>query len=485
MKRIFLLFFIQLFYTGYSQAGNLSPLDYGLKEAKSGIERYYVLLRTHQEAIKQHRGVTYKGIQSIDISIPEGVGSIPLSDYTDFAGVVINVINNQKDIFLFSKEAALRDISLSMSQPVTYNYDDVTELREGVFLLCIEDQEPWVKNRSGYDYGATRQDILLIENGRSRNRTIQPYLNETSAPLFRYCRVTKKKKVMKNLVFNRMESSTFKTFLVKVSGQNNMQIKNIVLNTPNNNVLYADYAIKIQNSANIRVEDVTINGTYSQKNQYGYGISMNNVWNSWFVRVNANANWGVFGNNNVNTTHIEDCFINRFDVHCYGRDIYCDNTSFYDLYNQFSSIYGDLAFVNCKFYNFTPILMESSYNAYTYYLLTFKRCTFNLDQKHNHIVNLLNIPEADNKRAELRIKNLPNVNMSDCVVVLSDEIDEWYLFKHNNKRYSGTFDGISYIKINGLKVVNERNSKFDLFSAPLKTTNKVNVIISGNNSQLE
>ena len=43
----------------------LSPLSYGLKDAKTDIGRYEVLYRTHLEAIRQNRKVTYAGIDTI------------------------------------------------------------------------------------------------------------------------------------------------------------------------------------------------------------------------------------------------------------------------------------------------------------------------------------------------------------------------------------------------------------------------------------
>ena len=48
----------------------ISPLDYGLREATNGIERYYALYKAHSEAISRGTTVSYEGISSLDIELP-------------------------------------------------------------------------------------------------------------------------------------------------------------------------------------------------------------------------------------------------------------------------------------------------------------------------------------------------------------------------------------------------------------------------------
>ena len=79
----------------------------------------------------------------------------------------------------------------------------------------------------------------------------------------------------------------------------------------------------------------------------------------------------MFGNNNVNKAMLQNCDINRFDIHCYGKDVSFEKCSFVDFYNQFSSVYCELYFRSCTFTSFFPILMEYSYNAYTGFDLVF------------------------------------------------------------------------------------------------------------------
>ena len=48
----------------------VNPLDYGLYEAKTGTERYGVLLKCHQDPVNKNAKVTYAGVGSIEIEIP-------------------------------------------------------------------------------------------------------------------------------------------------------------------------------------------------------------------------------------------------------------------------------------------------------------------------------------------------------------------------------------------------------------------------------
>ena len=92
MKAIHIFpFLIFCFFTIEGFTKPLSPLDFGLKEAQTNIERYEVLLLTHTKAAKLRKAVSYKGIKQINIEIPKDGRSIPLSYKTDFAGVNIEV----------------------------------------------------------------------------------------------------------------------------------------------------------------------------------------------------------------------------------------------------------------------------------------------------------------------------------------------------------------------------------------------------------
>jgi len=201
-----------------------------------------------------------------------------------------------------------------------------------------------------------------------------------------------------------------------------------------------------------QINNVFINGTYSQENKYGYGIGMNNIWNVKFDNLHSISDWGVFGNSNINNCTLKNCTINRFDIHCYGKDIYFDNCCFSNLYNQYSSVFGVISYSHCFFDNERPCLIESSYNAYTPFDLQFKNCTFIMTTEKNELVYLMDVPSINNKRPELLEKCLPNIYVKDCTIEFEEDVKEWFVFQSSNKKYQELWGHISNIYLQGIRL---------------------------------
>ena len=234
------------------------------------------------------------------------------------------------------------------------------------------------------------------------------------------------------------------------------------------------------NVTNLRMNNVIINGTYSQERKYGYGISMNNVWNARFKRLRAHGKWGVFGNNNVNHTVIEDSDINRFDIHCYGRDVFCYRTTFRNIYNQFSSLYGQLVFDGCVFINFVPVLFEDTYSAYTPFELVIKNSTIAVRADRPCLVAAgYAVDPPEGARRELCETSWPNVTIDNVEVVLPPGQKDWLVFKINSEP-TVKVKNISQIKVNGLKILtteSEGSVKFSNY--PIQTEEEVKYIMMG------
>ena len=487
MKETFLrVFLLALFFVlpQFSFGRSLSPLDYGLLSARTGVERYEVLLKTHQAAVERGCGVTYEGIKRIDIEIPKSAKTIPLSYYTDFAGVELSVLNREKRITLFSLSNRIEPIEVKQSCIRKGRFLSNKKLRNGKKLLIVIDETPWVKQRRGYKYGVTRKDVLLINNGRAVNNVIALYSTPESSPKCFFCDVTEQEAVIKDLVFTRSKNSNQITQFVSIKNQNNVLIKDIVINTPEGTGLSGESALIIENSTNVTLEEVTINGTYSLKDKYGYGIEMNNVWNSRFLKLKANCNWGVFGNNNVSYATLEDCDINRFDIHCYGKDVYCKNTLFRDLYNQYSSFYGTLRYENCRFINFVPVLFESSYSAYTFFKLEIENCSIYVDAKRPYLINAGN-PSllAENPRQELTSAQWPDVSIKNSIIILPEETKSWTLFQATGKDDS-YIGGLSSISVEGLEIRSQTTTpSVRLSNRKVRLKNKLEKRILNSNIQ--
>ena len=426
--------------------------DYGLDVAKTGEERFAALTNAHKAAVSQGAAISYRGLSRIDLVIPKGATSIPLSFETDFAGVEITVKNTQMQNFsLFVLTQEIKEIEVSKEQISMGIFNSVSELRRGEKILVIEDETPWVEKRQGYSYGARRKDIVYIKKGKAQGVVTASYNNIQTVPKCYYCDVKGQRTRIRNLIFTRTADSEKITKLFGIKNQNDVTIENVTINTPESD-LYGDSAIGIQNVTNLKMCGVTINGTYSQEKKYGYGISMNNVWKARFTRLNAHGKWGVFGNNNVNYVVIEDSDINRFDIHCYGRDVFCYRTTFRNIYNQFSSLFGKLVFEGCDFIDCIPVLCEYSYAAYTPFDLVLRDCKIVAKSGHPYLIAAGSAVEAPKEtREELREISWPNVTIDNLEVTLPPGQKNWMIFKLSSKP-TVKVKNIKQVKVKGLKI---------------------------------
>lgn len=452
----------------------INPLDYELNEAKTGEERYRILLRTHQEALKRGIGVSYTGIGHINVTIPDNAKSIPLTSFTDFAGVTIQVENKKKGMFLYTLSSKLTPIIVEGMDIDNRNFSSYPALKNGNKLLVIYDKNLWVQERIGYGKGMERKDIMLVRNGRGSNSTVQGYSSAASMPDCYYRDVdTRTKTIIKNVTFERTASSTEKTYFVKIENQYNVEATGVNIHTPDGSGLYGDMAIYIVNCADVKLKDISVNGTYSLPKQSGYGVRIHNLYNLYVENMYGRANWGVFGNHNINTAYLKKCDINRFDVHCYGRDIRFDNCNFVGLYNQFSGMYGEIRFNDCTFTKCHPVLIEGSYNAFTPFDLYFDGCTFNFDEKHPGVVYFSSFSKENNARPELSEKSLPNVIIKNSSVNLNGGLTTWYVFNIKKiKDYKGKFSHISKVTVEGLST-NGGQLNMELYSNKVETIHKV------------
>lgn len=463
---------------------SISPNEYGLSMAKTDIERFYVLERTHKAAVANSTNVSYYGIESIDIEIPSNASSIPIGENTDFCGVTINVRNNTKDIRLFSAVAPRKSVQLSGSQIDHGNFSGVQELSRGRKLLIIEDEKPWGDKRNGYDYAHIRKDILLVMKGKSVNEPVMPYDNSYSNPKCLYIELNGEPFVFENLTVNRTPDCKFKTFILYVDGYDDVRLENVSVNTPDNDLL-GDYVIRIHNCTNVSIKNVTIQGTYSSEEHSGYGISLNNVWDFKANHLYGRGKWGVFGTNNVNKATLVDCDINRFDIHCYGKDCFFKRVNFVDRDNQLSSVYGSVVFDECTFSNFTPLMSRSSYNAFVGYELFFNNCIFNVTPKKKSLLSMGVLNNKINSRPELKEKCWPNIHINNLTVNMTDGARDFFLLY--NRIEGESLPVIHYIKsieINGLTIFAEEGKPLKsivLGTKDVETVNEIEIILNGIN----
>lgn len=441
-----------------------SPIEYGLYEAKTGKDRFWVLYNTHIAALESNSEVSYKGIKSIDIEIPENAKSIPLTDITDFGGATIIVTNNSRDIFLFEKKETPQIVNVKPKEIDTGDFSTNPQLMKGLYLLSITDKKMWVNNRQGYNYGHVRKDLLYIVNGHSINAPISRYDNMESEHEASIVKCSSSNKEIKNVIFFRAINNRHQVYFLNLTYQNNVHIKGVKLHTPINKS-NADRIISVSDSYNIRFSDILVDNTYSQIDLYGYGICLNNVSSVYFSKLEGNAAWGIFGNNNVNEVHLSDCDINRFDIHCYGKDIFATNCKFRNLYNQFSSIYGTISYRNCEFYNFTPVLFERSYNAYTKFNLIIRNCTIQACKDKNYLISAGDLNGGfTGQRQELNKQEFPNIDIDGLLIKMPNNLDKYYLYKLKGNCQKETIKEIpGIIKVNRINFLPYKDKQLNYY----------------------
>lgn len=429
----------------------LSPFLFGLAEAASDTDRYWVLYNTHKTALDLGALVSYDSIHELSIEIPQNAKPIPLGDSTDFGHLVLKVKNNVKNFNLFQLTQRVDTLPLDKALIDSGDFSGIEEIAHGNFLLLLRDDSLWVDKRQGYSYGHTRKDVVFVENGKAQNQPIMPYNTPETKLLVRYCPATPQPKLISGITIQRQKECSYKTYCFDIKNQYNVVLKDIEIITPNNE-LYGDAAIRVNDCGRVLLDSVRIDGTYSQSNHYGYGISMDNVWKSEFRHLSAKAKWGIFGNNNINEALLDSCDLNRYDVHCYGRAVVIRNCKFSNMYNQFSSIYDSVIYENCVFYKHVPVLLESSYNAYTPFELVFRNCVFQVTASRNYIVDARDLSDVRNSRPEVAKKNLPNITIEQSTFKLLEPVQKIFMFHFSAVSYSEYVEYVSKIDIQNLKV---------------------------------
>lgn len=417
MKKGIILLASILLSIGIRAQDTINPLGYGLREASDGVARYRVLQQAHKAAAEKDLPISYRGIDTLRLEIPADAEPLPLTHDADFGNAVVMVKNNGKDISLFSRVQYAEEIEISSEELDFENREHIKNALPamGTGLLILTDEEPWVAERKGYSYPVMRKDVIMLHDRQPLTRPVASYLTEATKVKAYSCIVDDYSKHYHNLTFIRDEKSTFKTFCFHFRNQNNVTVENIHVVTPESKMT-GDAVFGVNNCVGITFSDITVEGTYSAPGKYGYAFSMNNVYGSMFLRVKADGKWGVFGTNNMNNTYLEACDINRFDIHCYGRDVYCKLCTFRNKQTQFGSFYGNLTFDSCYFADCIPVRVRASYNAYTPFDITFKDCTFEATRRHHALVNMM-LNADEQQRPELKRKCWPNITIDNLTIL--------------------------------------------------------------------
>lgn len=492
LKKLYITFFILISIACIARSQTVYRLeDFGWNHANTGIERAKVIYKAQSIAVKSGSYIDYSGIKEVDLEISSDFESIPLSGNEDFNGIVFNVTNKAKNAVLFRLVQNTNSIHIKKTLLDGIDFGEIEQFLKGEILLIVEDKTPWVDNRIGYDYGHTRKDVILIKNGKGQNRVIAPYNTRLSSAECSYCVVSPRVKTIKNLTINRCKESTFRTFCIDVQNQAHVVISGVKINTPENS-FYGDFAIRIRDCADVILKDIIINGTYSQTDRYGYGIELNNIWKTVFDNVCGIAKWGVMGTKNVNDIKLINCKLNRFDIHCYGKNVHLINSVFDGGENGWfcggASIFGVIQYDKCVFTNCYPLRYTDSYKTAVGTEVIFNDCIFNATPLKRSVFFTGALSEANNPREGLTQKCLPNITINNMTINVPSDVHLVTLYdfgKSNTRKKTITYPGevgyINRVTISGLRIVRENENdamSFRLFSEPILSSHPIYVTIT-------
>ena len=450
-------------------AQDISLIHTSFIQAQNDEERYYSLYNVYLTAIEKGVNIDYSGIKDIYLSIPPNATPIPLTSFNDFRGVVFHVYNNSIDNFpLFIKQ---NPVKIKDNISGGRFHEVLKDIQSDKNLVIVSDKTPWIYNRRGFNYSEIRKDIFLSNNKRIRGAPIATYdFSNAELCLSKIDNGT----TVKNIRFERDSLSTQKTLLMHIENIYNLRVENIEVVTPDNEKLYEDAIITIRNGVKVLLNNINVRGTYSFVEKYGYAFSLNNIRDLIVNRVNASGRWGVFCCYNINGAVVKNSVINRFDLHCYGRDFKFVNCTFTKTGLPLSSMYGFVEFKKCTFQEAISIIYRADYNAYTPFDLKYVRCEFILSPHRNYMIDLVSIPVQENDRKELRERNLPNIVVKKCSYHFASPISNFYIIK-GDVGHNCVFGNIKNISLDNLVFDNLGDLNLYLSENKLKTQYRIKV----------
>lgn len=441
-------------------SGNVSPFDYGLREATTGEERFQALYRAHVAALGLGVEVDYSDVGTVELVIPSGARSIPLTRNTDFKNTVFKVRNDAAKFFLFSMENVFSRISVNGTQIDAADYSSSSVLSRGLHILKIMDDKHWVDDREGFDHPHDRGDAVLVRDGVGSCTPVASYSTAATLINAEWCPADDSLKSFSNVTLIRDVASTQNCCLVAFRGQNNVLISNVTIQTPSYTGINGDTVIDVRYCTNVLCEDMVFNGLYCEEHASGYGLSFNVTWNTTFRRITSHNLWAAFGCNNMQDSFLEDSDVERFDIHCYGKNITIRNTTLTGKGLPCSSVYGTILCENVKFVDCYLYSMRADYNSYVPFDLVIRDCEY-YPTTQNGLINIGRLDMNINARPELARKCWPNLDIDglDVHFPVAPSLFSFYLFP-DSKRYDQPIGYISSVKVRDMEYIYSANSTF-------------------------
>ena len=412
-------------------------------------------------------------------TIPSDGNFIQLPPQVDFKGWTIIAENHKYNGTVYVKcplfsiekwsNEQKTDFHLTKADVDRGDYRMCPELCSGKKLLVLTDQKEWTYRTDGNDTGPfLRHDIITLNDGVPENRPIAPWNTPSTALSYYYYEANNDPVVIENLTFKRYLDPGYMgnnvprieyeiAKLIRVDGKYDVTFRNITVEFANNRyeeeciTRTGDLCFEIYNSAHVKFENITVNGTYSATNAYGYAFYLDNVYDTSFHNVYAMGLWGVIGTRNLNRSYLKDCTMNRMDIHCYGRDVRCVDCSFINeesnvrISNDYSSLFGSLHYERCIFRKSLPVYLAADYHAYSGFDLVMDSCTLDYPNHSGCIIKAGYIETPEKKRPEFQKINWPNVHIINLTLSNFPSNPTLYLFKLLSSPVSPSVNTIGYI----------------------------------------
>lgn len=341
---------------------------------------------------------------------------IPGIDY-NFDGLTLDCTNNNSQRNLFSLVS--EPLSSEASTIEDLAADEIFNMARG--LIFAYDPTPLYKRSGDHDYNYFRHDVFLVENNIVLGSPCLPYDAETQLELS-YIILNYNSTQVRNLNVIRRGDADLRVLYAVY--QYNLIVDNLCVDTLVN-FDEMDGAFSIDNVHTLIFNNITINKGYRDTRGANYIFELYWITNLLCNNIKAAySTWGCFGTRGINGAHIQNSTINRFDIHCYGKNILATNCIFVNNFNQCQCTTGYITFRNCSFIDHRGLMIYDTPVGVPC-KVTYEDCDIELKSDSGHLL-LFRIRESSNINARL-FNNfyLPDLNVVNCKVSYVEKPSTW------------------------------------------------------------
>ena len=392
---------------------------------------------------------------------------IPVKYDVDLRGSVIFVNNNNcysmYDILndnetIYSYESSIDKSELKKGKNY-FTMDDNSLPRNCV--LHVKDNNAWsTRNDAGNIYDEFRGELMFHNiMGNCMGELIYGYDDEATDLYFKYSNYNSRQLTFKGCEI-KIETTPNVTIGTINCKRHNTHISDFFINPkPNslNNVQFKNSVIHFEDCYNVEVSNIigfNIAGGEGENNGSGYTLRFSRCYKINMHDCNINGYWGCTAMNSVKDIKIDNCTLNRIDIHEYFMDMFIQNCKIYDWGINVGGGRGTLSFNNCKFINMqrpnvggqTVVNINNTYGGLFDGTISFRDIEIIKDGLDVSLIKV-NYVTGTNTRGNVK---MPNV-IADNIVCreLADDTKNLYIYS-----LSGATDNKAIKKANSIYLSN-------------------------------